>query len=160
MEVVGVGRFELPASCSQIWKSGVSGCVGLCRFVLERIYLAGVMGAQTSTERTCRHSPVLPGLIHSRYIGSVCENVESADGVRDSDRPNQDKPSIPPTGHHTFEPQRTPSSTFQIEGQNVDAAIGCDDRVDDDERNHEPVRDQHPNISDILTSSTGKVTAR
>ena len=60
----GVGRFELPASRSQIRKSGLSGCVGLCRNLSNRSGLAGVMSAQTDTRRTGRHSPVLPELIH------------------------------------------------------------------------------------------------
>ena len=63
-DVVGVGRFELPASCSQSGNTGVSVRVGLCVSVSECIGLAGVMGAQTDTERTGRHSPVLPELIH------------------------------------------------------------------------------------------------
>ena len=62
--MVGVGRFELPASCSQNGKTDVSVCVGLCGAVSGYIDLAGVMGAQTDTERTRRYSPVLPELIH------------------------------------------------------------------------------------------------
>jgi hypothetical protein len=69
--LVGVGRFELPASCSQSGKTDVSVRVVLYRFVLERSDLAGVMSAQTDTERTGRHSPVLPELIHRSYIAAV-----------------------------------------------------------------------------------------
>ena len=69
-DVVGVGRFELPASCSQIGKVDISGCVGLCRFVLECSDLAGVMGAESGTDQ---HRTTQPGayridtsLIHGR----------------------------------------------------------------------------------------------
>ena len=62
--LVGAGRFELPASCSQDGNAGVSGRVGLCRNPSKRSDLAGVMPARTDTRRTGRHTPVLPELIH------------------------------------------------------------------------------------------------
>jgi len=62
--LVGMERFELSASCSQIWKLGVSRCVDLYRNMLACSDLAGVMFPQSDTARTGRHSPVLPGLIH------------------------------------------------------------------------------------------------
>ncbi len=58
--LVGVGRFELPASCSQSRETGVSGCVGLCRDLSRYSDLAGVMSGRSDTRRTGRHSPVLP----------------------------------------------------------------------------------------------------
>lgn len=64
LSVVGVGRFGLPASCSQSGNAAISGCTGLYRNLPKRSDLAGVMSVRTDISRTGQYSPVLPELIH------------------------------------------------------------------------------------------------
>ena len=71
---VGVGRFELPASCSQSGKSTVLARIVLCRFVSECNDLAGVMGARSGTEQHRTTHPGAPrtdtSLIHRGCLNS------------------------------------------------------------------------------------------
>ena len=68
VDVVGMGRFELPASCSQIWIRGVLVSAVSYRSSPISGGLAGVMAGWSKTARIGRHGPVQTGLIHQRYI--------------------------------------------------------------------------------------------
>ena len=84
-DVVGVGRFELPASFSQSGKSTVLARIVLCRFVSECNDLAGVMGARSGTEQHRTTHPGAPrtdtSLIHRGCLNSrFASTSDRADG--------------------------------------------------------------------------------
>ena len=64
---VGVGRLELPASCSQIQKRGFSANAVSCRISPISAGLAGTMSGRAGIGRRRRHEPVHVGLIHPQY---------------------------------------------------------------------------------------------